>query len=105
MMKVLIETIKNRKGYKIFETKDEMNAYLGNHCKDIASYEILQEDDTEALNDMLRALAEDCEVIHNKLFYLFRQEEKAKNKKLSLLLVSAAGRAYRLVEDIRNCLS
>ena len=30
-MKVLIETIKNRKGYKFFESKEEMDAYLGRH--------------------------------------------------------------------------
>ena len=50
-MKVLIETIKNRKGYKFFESKEEMDAYLGRHYGNIASYEILQEDDTASIND------------------------------------------------------
>ena len=44
-MKVLIETITSRRGYKFFESKDEMDAFLGRHCGKIASYEILQEDD------------------------------------------------------------
>ena len=50
-MKVLIETITSRKGYKFFESKEEMDAYLGRHCGNIASYEILQEDDAESTND------------------------------------------------------
>ena len=58
-MKVLIETITSRKGYKFFESKDEMDAYLGRHCGKIASYEILQEDDTASTNDILQGLAED----------------------------------------------
>ena len=40
-MKVLIETITSRRGYKFFENKKEMDAYLGRHCGKIASYEIL----------------------------------------------------------------
>ena len=68
-MKVLIETITNRKGYKFFESKEEMDAYWGRHCGKIASYEILQEDDATSTNDILQGLAEECEVLHNKLFY------------------------------------
>ena len=75
-MKVLIETIKNHKDYKFFENKEEMDAYLGRHCGKIASYEILQEDDAASTNDILRGLAEECEVLENKLFYIFRQQEK-----------------------------
>lgn len=44
-MKVLLENYNNRRGYKFFENKDEMDAYLGRLCGKIASYEILQEDD------------------------------------------------------------
>ena len=54
-MKVLIETITSRKGYKFFENREEMDAYLGRHCGKIASYEILQEDDAaEETNEMLQ---------------------------------------------------
>ena len=51
-MKVLIETLNNRKGYKFFKNREEMDAYLGRHCGKIASYEILQEDDTASTNDI-----------------------------------------------------
>ena len=52
-MKVLIETITSRRGYKFFENREEMDAYLGRHCGKIASYEILQEDDTASTNDIV----------------------------------------------------
>lgn len=68
-MKVLIETITSRRDYKFFESKEEMDAYLGRHCGKIASYEILQEDDAASTNDILQGLAEECEVLENKLFY------------------------------------
>ena len=77
-MKVLIETLNNRKGYKFFENREEMDAYLGRHCGKIASYEILQEDDAASTNDILQSLAEECEVLENKLFYIFRQQKKSK---------------------------
>ena len=103
-MKVLIETITSCKGYKFFENKEEMDAYLGRHCKNIASYEILQEDDTASTNDILRGLAEDCEVTHNKLFYLFRQQEKLKKAKQYEALIYAAGRIYEACSAIRKCI-
>lgn len=103
-MKVLIETIKNRKGYKFFESRDEMDAYLGRHCKDISSYEVLQEDDTASTNDILQGLAEECEIIHNKLFYLFRQQEKLKKAKQYEALIYAAGRIYEAYGAIRKCI-
>ena len=102
-MKVLIETITNRKGYKFFENKEEMDDFLGNHCKNIVSYEILQEDDIKSTNDILRSLADDCEVIHNKLFYIFRQQEKLKKSKQYEALIYAAGRIYDACGAIRRC--
>lgn len=35
-MKVLIETITSRKGYKFFENEDELNKYLSQNCDKIA---------------------------------------------------------------------
>ena len=69
-MKVLIETITNRTGYKFFENREEMDAYLGRHCKNIASYEILNEYDVavDETNEMLQSFIEDCDVIEKKLF-------------------------------------
>ena len=103
-MKVFLETYNNRRGYKFFENKEEMDDYLSNHCKDIASYEILQEDDVDSTNDILQGLAEDCEIIHNKLFYLFRQQEKLKKAKQYEALIYAAGRIYDACGAIRRCI-
>ena len=103
-MKVLIETITSRRGYKFFENKEEMDAYLGRHCGKIASYEILQEDDTASTNDILRGLAEDCEVLENKLFYIFRQQEKIKKAKQYEKLIYAAGRLREANGAIRRCI-
>ena len=103
-MKVLIETITNRRGYKFFENREEMDAYLGRHCGKIASYEILQEDDATSTNDILQGLAEECEVLHNKLFYIYRQQEKLKKAKQYQQLIYAAGRIYDACGAIRSCI-
>lgn len=103
-MKVLIETITSRKGYKFFENKEEMDAFLGRHCGKIASYEILQEDDAESTNDILQSLAEECEVLENKLFYIFHQQEKIKKAKQYEKLIYAAGRLREANGAIRGCI-
>ena len=104
-MKVLIETLNNRKGYKFFENREEMDAYLGRHCKDISSYEVLREDDTASTNDILQGLAEECEVLENKLFYIFRQQEKIKRAKQYQQLIYAAGRLREANAAIRGCIN
>ena len=103
-MKVFLETLNNRKGYKFFENREEMDAYLGRHCDNISSYEVLQEDDTASTNDILQGLAEECEILHNKLFYLFRQQEKLKKAKKYEALIYAAGRVYEAYGAIRRCI-
>ena len=104
-MKVLIETITNRTGYKFFENREEMDAYLGRHCGKIASYEILNEYDVavDETNEMLQSFIDDCETIHNKLFWLFRQHKHI-DEKYSLKLLYAAGRVYNGMSAIKKCL-
>ena len=104
-MKVLIETITNRKGYKFFENREEMDAYLGRHCKNIASYEILQEDDVavDETNEMLQSFIDDCDVIEKKLFWLFRQHEPI-DEEYSLMLIYASGRMHDALNAIKKCL-
>ena len=101
-MKVLIETITSRKGYKFFENKEEMDDFLGNHCKNIVSYEILQEDDAvEETNEMLQSFIEDCDLIEKKLFWLFRQFEPI-DEKYSLKLIYASGRMHDAMNAIKK---
>ena len=103
-MKVLIETLNNRKGYKFFENKEEMDDYLSNHCKDIASYEILQEDDiaVNETNEMLQSFINDCDVTEKKLFWLFRRFEPI-DEKYSLKLIYASGRMHDALNAIKKC--
>lgn len=104
-MKVLIETITNRTGYKFFENREEMDAYLGRHCKNIASYEILNEYDVavDETNEMLQSFIDDCDLIEKKLFWLFRQYEPI-NEKYSLKLIYASGRMHDALNAIKKCL-
>lgn len=103
-MKVLIETLNNRKGYKFFENREEIDAYLGRHCGKIASYEILQEDDAaEETNKMLQSFIENCDLIKKKLFWLFRQYEPI-NEEYSLRLLNAFGRVGDGRNAIKKCL-
>lgn len=104
-MKVLLETYNNRKGYKFFENREEMDAYLGRHCGNIASYEILNEYDmaVDETNEMLQSFIDDCDVIEKKLFWLFRQYEPI-NEKYSLKLIYASGRMHDALTAIKKCL-
>lgn len=104
-MKVLIETLNNRKGYKFFENREEMDAYLGRHFGKIASYEILNEYDVavDETNEMLQSFIDDCDTIEKKLFWLFRQHEPI-NEKYSLKLINASGRMHDALNAIKKCL-
>ena len=104
-MKVLIETITHRRGYKFFETKDDINAYLGRNYNKIASYEILNEYDVavDETNEMLQSFIDDCDLIEKKLFWLFRQHEPI-NEKYSLKLINASGRMHDALNAIKKCL-
>ena len=103
-MKVLIETIANRKGYKFFENREEMDAYLGRHCGKIASYEILQEVYVVSIFYILHCLAVECLVLENKLFYIFRQQEKIKKAKQYEKLIYAVGHLREASSVIRKCI-
>lgn len=83
-MKVLIETITSRKGYKFFENEDELNKYLSQNCDKIAEYEILQEDDCEVMNT-LQKFANECGTLVTNIydFYLQQKLPPQKMKKLS----------------------
>ena len=104
-MKVLIETLNNRKGYKFFENKEEMVAYLGRHSNKIANYEILNEYNVavDETNEMLQSFIEDSDLIEKKLFWLFRQFESI-DEKYSLKLIYASGRIYDACGAIRSCI-
>lgn len=86
-MKVLIETITSRKGYKFFDNEDELNKYLSQNCDKIAEYEILQEDDSEVAIALQKFANEGSALIINLYdFYLHQKLPPQKMKKLSDVL-------------------
>lgn len=86
-MKVLIETITSRKGYKFFENEDELNKYLSQNCDKIAEYEILQEDDGEVATALQKFTNECSSLVTNIYdFYLHQKLPPQKMKKLSEVL-------------------
>ena len=58
-MKVLIETLNNRKGYKFFENREDFSQYADRRIG--------------------RPAMPECEVLENKLFYIFRQQNLKDN--------------------------
>jgi len=83
-MKVLIETITSRKGYKFFENEDELNKYLSQNCNKIAEYEILQEDENEVTDALQKFANEGSALVTNIYnFYLRQKLPPQKMKKLS----------------------
>ena len=83
-MKVLIETITTRRGYKLFENEDELNKYLSQNCDKIAEYEILQENEKE-VKSTLQKFASECSALVTEIykFYLNQKLPQPKMKKLS----------------------
>ena len=69
-MKVLIETITNRRGYKNFADEAELDDFLTQNHNKITGYQILQEDE-DGLNEQLQNVAKQCEMLENHLIQLF----------------------------------
>lgn len=59
-MKVLIETITNRRGYKNFADEAEFDDFLAHNHNKITDYQILLEDDDAVLRSDLQDFARDC---------------------------------------------
>lgn len=69
-MKVLIETITSRRGYKNFADEAELDDFLAHNHNKITDYQILLEDD-DGLNEQLQNVAKQCEMLENHLIQLF----------------------------------
>lgn len=68
-MKVLIETIASRRGYKNFADKAELDDFLVHNHNKITGYQILQEDDAAAvIRSDLQAFAGDCKSLMIKIY-------------------------------------
>lgn len=97
-MKVLIETITSRRGYKNFADKTELDNFLAQNHNKITGYQILQEDE-DGLNEQLQNVAKQCEMLENHLIQLFFT--KANQHPDYNKLLYAAGRLCEAVFAIK----
>lgn len=56
-----------------------MDDYLSNYFNQIASYEVIQEDEEDSTKNILEAFIKDCEIIHIQLLRLMKQQKKLEN--------------------------
>ena len=100
-MKVLIETIAPRRGYKNFADEAEFDDFLAQNYNKITGYQILQEDD-DGLNEQLQNVAKQCEMLENHLIQLFFTKADQHSDYNKLLY--AAGRLCEAVSAIKSCI-
>lgn len=67
-MKVLMETITSRRGYKNFADEAEFDDFLSQNHNKITDYQILQEDDDTVIRSDLQAFAGDCKSLMMKIY-------------------------------------
>lgn len=67
-MKVLIETITSRRGYKNFANETELDDFLAHNHSKITDYQILQEDENTVIRSDLQAFAGDCKSLMMKIY-------------------------------------
>ena len=67
-MKVLMETITNRRGYKNFADETEFDDFLAHNHNKITDYQILQEDDDTVIRSDLQDFVRDCKSLMMKIY-------------------------------------
>ena len=67
-MKVLIETITSRRGYKNFADEAELDDFLAHNHNKITGYQILQEDEDAVIRSDLQDFAGDCKSLMMKIY-------------------------------------
>ncbi len=89
-MKVLIETITNRRGYKNFADEAEFDDFLAHNHNKITDYQILLEDDDAVLRSDLQDFARDCRSLMMKIYqyWLNNLHQNKRYGKLTLAIQS-----------------
>jgi hypothetical protein len=67
-MKVLIETITSRRGYKNFANETELDDFFAQNHNKITGYQILQEEDAAVIRSDLQAFVGDCKSLMIKIY-------------------------------------
>lgn len=95
-MKVLIETITNRKGYKNFNDIAGLNDYLNENHKKIKSYQILNEAYNGTFEELLQDVMKRADLLGNMIGYAFFEMTDKSDKYNKLL------RAMGLTAEIQG---
>ena len=95
-MKVLIETVTNRKGYKNFNDIAGFNEFLNENCKKIKSYKILNESYNGTFEELLQDVMKRADLLGNMIGYAFFQMTDKSDKYNKLL------RAMGLAAEIQG---
>lgn len=95
-MKVLIETITNRKGYKNFKDIDGLHEFLTENCKKIKSFKILNEAYNGTFEELLQDVMKRADLLGNMIGYAFFQMTDKSDKYNKLL------RAMGLAAEIQG---
>ena len=99
-MKVLIETITNRKGYKNFNNINSLHEFLKQNHKKIKSCKILSEAYNGTFEDLIREIMEKADLVSNMLLYAYFNMTDKSNKYNNIL--KAAGLAAEIQGLIRK---
>ena len=95
-MKVLIETVTNRKGYKNFKDINCLNEFLNKNHKKIKSYKILNESYNGTFEELLQDVMKRADLLGNMIGYAFFEMTDKSNKYNKLL------RAMGLTAEIQG---
>ena len=99
-MKVLIETITNRKGYKNFANIDGFNSFLHKNHKKIKNYKIINETYNGTFEDIIQEIMGKADLVSNMLIYTYFNMTDKSNKYNNIL--KAAGLAAEIQGLIRK---
>ena len=95
-MKVLIETVTNRKGYKNFNDIDCLNEFLNENRKKIKNFKILKEAYNGTFEELLQDVMNRADLLGNMIGYAFFQMTDKSDKYNKLL------RAIGLAAEIQG---
>ena len=102
-MKVLIETITSRRGYKNFADEAELDDFLAQNHNKITGYQILQEDDAAAvIRSDLQDFAGDCKSLMMKI-YQYWLNNLHQNKRYGKLTLATQS-LLNAIANIEECL-
>ena len=95
-MKVLIETVTNRKGYKNFNDIAGFNDFLNKNRKKIKTFKILKETYNGTFEELIQNIIKQADYMGNMIEYAFFQMTDRSNKYNKLL------RAMGLTAEIQG---